>query len=442
MLKKLISLCAAVALIISCAGCAKTNVKTTSAVSQASTTLKIAYNSSKYGDAWIQALADSFKKQNGGVNIELAGDAQLDSKIGYTLLAGSQNADIVFASKTNWQLWAKSDYMANLSAVYSAPTVGGETFSSKVRSDMLGACKYGGAYYIVPWGDGVAGLIYNKKLFEKNGWAIPGTMKQLMQLIDEIKSAHYTPFSWSGTDSGCWDSAVTDWWLQYEGTDSIAQYLKLSAPEVYQQMGRVKALKAFQAVATNPLNSVDNPTGIDVKKAVDLFYSGNVAMMPGGYLPLLETKYKAPGGFSMAMMKLPSIISSKQTDVSATLAGDFAFIPSGSKNSELAEKFLVYLAGDDALDIFTQKTGCPAPYNYNPDAVKGLDTLALSEAELWNASKKYYMYSDNPKYYNNFLDWPGSGSPLMQIFLGTLTPQQAVDQNYEYAKTNWDSPKK
>ena len=128
LLKKLISLCAAVALIISCTGCAKTSVQTTSAASQASTTLKIVYNSSKYGDAWIQALADGFKKQNSGVNIVLTGDTQLDSKIGYTLLAGSQNADIVFASKTNWQLWAKSGYMTDIDAVYSAPTVGGETF--------------------------------------------------------------------------------------------------------------------------------------------------------------------------------------------------------------------------------------------------------------------------------------------------------------------------
>lgn len=441
MLKKLISLCAAAALAISCAGCTKTETAVTSSVSKPSVTIKIAYNSSKYGDAWIQSAANDFKKFNNEVSVQLAGDSQLDSKVGYSLLAGSQDADIVFVSKTNWQLWAKSGYMTNLGALYSAATAGGETFSSKVRSDMLGACKYSGAYYIAPWGDGVTGLIYNKKLFEKNNWSVPTTVKQLIQLIDVIKSAHYTPFSWSGQDDGCWDDIVNDWWIQYEGADSIAQYLKLGSPEVYKQTGRVKALKAFQGVAANPLNSVSNPTGIDAKKAADSFYSGNVAMMPGGYLSMLETKYKAPSGFSMAMMKLPTVIDSKQTDLSATLAGGFAFIPSTSKNKDMAEKFLLFLASDDELAAFTQKTGCPAPYNYDPTTVKSLDTLAQSEAELWYAAKKYYMYSDNPKYYNDYLDWPGTGSPLMRIFLGTLTPQQAVDQNYEYAKANWSTSK-
>ncbi|MDR3643923.1 MAG: hypothetical protein P4M02_02475, partial [Clostridia bacterium] len=89
------------------------------------------------------------------------------------------------------------------------------------------------------------------------------------------------------------------------------------------------------------------------------------------------------------------------------------------------------------LALFTQSTGSPAPFTYQADLTPGLDSLALSEAQLWQGSDKVYMYSENPIYYDEFLDWPSGGSPLMQIYAGSENAQQAYEDNYNYAVGNW-----
>lgn len=434
--KKLLSLSLAAAMIFGAAGCSAKNEN-----KKPVQTLKITYYNGKYGDEWIKALTADFKKKNKDINVVLTGDNLIDSKIGYSLMSGAEQPDLIFVSKTNWQIWADSGYMENLNGLYTTVVDGGKTFADKLQPDLTGYSRYQGNYRIVPWGDGVAGIIYNKKMFEQNGWAVPTTTAKLSQLIDTIKNDHIIPFAWSGQNGGYWDNAVTDWWMQYEGADNISTYLKMASPEVYKQSGRLTALKTFQSIVTISPNSIDNPTGIDAQKAIDEFYKGNAAMMPGGYLTLMETKNKVPSGFGISIMKLPAISDAKQPNVSNTLAGDFAFVPSKAKNGGIAKKFLLYMASDSALSLFSQKTGVPAPFVYDMTSVKGMDALAKSEAELWQSTEKCYMYSDNPNYYNRFLDWPFEGSPLMEIYSGRQTAQQALDRNYEYVQSHWNSPR-
>lgn len=434
MLRRTAAICIAAALLLCACGHSTGSVLP----KPAAQTLRITYSSGKYGDEWIKSLADDYMSLHRDVNIVLTGDSQLDSKVGYTLVAGTQKADIIFMSKTNWQTWAVKGYMTPLDSLYSSKVYGNVSFSSRLRKELAPECRCGSANYVVPWGDGAAGIIYNKKLFDTNGWQVPTTVSELASLEIEMRAAQCIPFSWSAKDSSFLDDMVKDWWLQYEGRSGMDTYLALGSPEVYRQEGRLAALKAFQSLFSSQFNSVDSPATVDSKKAADIFYGGSAAMMPGGYLPMLETKYKPPAGFTAAVMSLPAVSGAKQANLSATFAGGFAFVPSSSANNVLAEDFLLYTATDRAIAIFSNKTGCPAPYNYSMSSVIGLDSLARSEAEVWRATDKYIMHSDNPKYYSEFSDWPYNGSPVMRIFYGTVTPKQAVDSNYEYVKTHWN----
>jgi N-acetylglucosamine transport system substrate-binding protein len=400
-------------------------------------TLRISYYSGKYGDAWIKSLAAAFTKLNPGARVTLDGDPKLDSKMGFILESGNDEPDIAFVSQTNWQSWADEGYITDLTGLFNGEASGGKKFSDMLQPGIRDYCKYEGKDMIVPWGDKVSGLIYNKEMFEHYNWAIPSTTAELGSLIDEIKTAGVAPFAWSGQNMGYWDEAVIGWWAQIEGVSGMKSYLKMASPQVYYQQGRLAGLNEYQQIITSPSNSIGNPAGTDADKAISEFYAGKAAMMPGGYITLMETKDKPPSGFDAAMIQLPAAEGAIQGDISCVRAGDFAFIPSKAKNRALAENFLAFMASGQALSIFTRQTGEPAPFIYDAASVKGLDSLGLSEAHLWQDDLKVYMYSANPVYYNEFFDWPYNGSPLMQIYSGSLTASAAFNENAEFAAANW-----
>ena len=431
--KKLLSILLAAALIPGFSACSLTSGKNVAPQEE----LKISYYNVKYGDNWIKSLTEAYKKQHPNVKITLIGDSHLNSSIVYSLMSGTDEPDIAFVSQTNWELWANDGYLTDLTGLYNTVTDDGKSFKDKLQPDLADYGEYKGVYRVVPWGDGVAGLIYNKKMFDQNGWNVPTTVNELDSLMDNIKYINIAPFAWSGADMGYWGSAVNGWWTQYEGVAGMQDYLKMDKPDVYNQSGRLAALVAFQNVIKDPHNSIEDPEKIDAKTAISNFYSGKAAMMPGGYLTLMETKYKPPKDFKMLMMRLPAVAGAKQPYTCGALAGNFAFIPSNAKNVKLAKDFLIFMASDKALSLFTQDTGSPAPFTYEAELTPGLDDLALSEAKLWRDSGKVYMYSKNPVYYNDFLDWPCGGSPLMQIYAGSETAQQAFERNYSYAMANW-----
>ena len=436
MLKSIFTLMLTVALGFSLSACtrgAEIIKKTTT-----KTTLNISYYNVKYGNDWINDIVTEFKKSNPEIIVNLSGDAQLNNKLSL-LLGAQQTPDIIFASQTNWRYYAANGYLANLNGLYSTVIDNNKHFSEKIQPGFLNNFSYNGSYWVVPWGDGVTGLIYNSSLFKSNNWEVPTTVAELKVLITQMKAKNIQPFSWGGNDLDGWNDIVTGWWVQYEGENAIKDYLQMQGPQVYGQIGRLKGLETFNDLVCDVTNSIDNPLSADDNRVFSEFYSGKAAMLPGSYIYKTMTSNKPPVDFEMKMMRLPAIDGAKQADLDVSTSGDFAAIPAGAKNEKNAEKLIAFMSKDDMLSLFTLKTGSTRPFVYNAVGTKGLTGLTASAAELWQNDKKIYMYSLNPVYYSQFFDWPLSGSPLIQILSGNETAQSAFDKNVEYAQNNWDN---
>jgi len=349
--------------------------------------------------------------------------------------------DVAFVLRTGWQRWAIKGYLADLSDIYATEIDNGKTLKDKLQP---GIAEYGniqGKYWIVPWADGATGLVYNAQMFEDNGWSVPTTMKELDELLPEIKAKGIAPFAWGGKVMSYWDFPVVGWWAQYEGTEGMESYKKMEGPEAYGQEGRLKALEEFERLLGDESNSIEGAAAMDHIQSQMAFLQGKAAMIPNGGWLETEMRNSTPEGFRMKMMQLPAIDGAKETKVNNTMGGDFAIVPAKAKNAELGKEFLKFLSSDDMLKLFTEKSGSVRPFVYDAASVPGLSEFSKSVIDIWQNSENLYLYSENPVYYSKFYDWPLAGAPYMMIYQGDETAQSAFEGNLSYAEENWDAVK-
>lgn len=62
----------------------------------------------------------------------------------------------------------------------------GEAFTDNYNGSALEACQIGGKLYYLPGPSSLYGIVYDKTLFEKNGWKVPESRDQFLSLVKTI----------------------------------------------------------------------------------------------------------------------------------------------------------------------------------------------------------------------------------------------------------------
>lgn len=436
-LRKFSAITVLLAFLVTLTGCHKRPEKVQQK-KQEEPALTIAYDNSKYGDAWIKAISDDFSKEK-NIKVKLVADSKLNQKAAAQLKSGKNVPDIMFLSATNWQSWASMGYLCDLSGLYDKKVGYNETLKQKIKADYLRFCSCSGKYYIVPWDDGVTGFIYNKTMFAENNWSIPKTMKDFYALLGQIKAKGIIPIAWSGSEISDWNYAVRTWWAQSEGHDGMTSYLALPSPEAYMQQGRITALENFRNIACDVTNNIPDVLNIDANKAEKQFFSSKAAMLLGG--SWIETKAAGniPNGFELGIMQFPAVDNAKEPEINVSDTGGFAVIPSKSTHKDAAKEFLLYSSTDSMLKLYSKTTSSPRPFNYEISDYDGLSNFGQDVFNIWKKNNNLYMLSNNPMYYGKFGDWPSADPPLLQIYSGQELPKKVVEDTYNYVKSNWNS---
>ena len=68
-------------------------------------------------------------------------------------------------------------------------------FVNNYSTFMLNSLDVDGGMYLVPSGYTVAGMYYNRTIMQENGWQVPGSFEELMDLVPQIEAAGYQPFA-------------------------------------------------------------------------------------------------------------------------------------------------------------------------------------------------------------------------------------------------------
>jgi N-acetylglucosamine transport system substrate-binding protein len=363
------------------------------------------------------------------------------------LNSGKNLPDLFFILSTNWQPWAAKGMLEPLDDIYEETIYNGSTVRDMIVEGARDFGKVNDHYWVLPWTLGPAGIIYNKGMFEQYGWEIPTTFTELVQLCEDIKTDTantVAPFAWSGQTAGYWDMLVFQWWAQTEGEDGWKEFWRFESPEVFNQNGRLQALKAFEQLICGEggvaINSIEGAASKEFMAAQMSFVKGEAAMMVNGSWIESEMQSQTPENFEMRLMPTPVIEGAADPDIAYVTMGDFAGIPAGSTKKEAAKKFLKYTCTKEANDIFVQTADGLRPFTYPSEEVEGVSDFLKDVIEQYKACTPAFMTSNNVMYYQNNLNaWPGYGTPYGKMVQEEDSAEDVMAAIYEHVSSNWEA---
>ena len=218
----------------------------------------------------------------------------------------------------------------------------------------LDGFKKDGKLYGLPRNTDIAVFYYNQKLFEDNGWKVPATYEEMLELAGTIKDAGYVPCAMDGGDG--WPVAIylTDLMVRVNGdcrqviSDAIANQ-DFSDP-VYTKATQLLIDAVDAGLFQNGFDSQDYGT------AMNLFTNGQAAMFYMGSWEAsmaLNQDIAEEIRTNIRAFTMPVVEGgvAKQTDISAWNGGGYA-VSASSEVKEEAIKFLNYMYKPDKLSKY------------------------------------------------------------------------------------------
>ena len=427
-----------------------------------------------YGTEWIDTVAKQYEAKT-GVKVVWTADQSILERMDSEL--ESPASDIYMSHDIRWQEYAEGGQLEQLDDLYASEVEGtGKTFKERLCQGAEEVSKLeDGHYYKVCYTQGAGGLVYNKTMFEANGWEVPTTYTQLKELCQTIVNAHIqteelndiVPIAWSGADREYyWDYIVFEWWAQLGGAEAINKYKAYMGDDGKYSTGYqvynpatnhkefVQAYKLWhELIAQNASFSNNKPQSTKLVQANSLFASGQAAMIP--YAQWAKYEIQKNSGinfdFDIAMMKTPKVEGAKGDFNYNVGFGDSMIIPANIPESskETAKDFLRYLAGKEACKTFVDKArGAFLAFDYSIVDLEELlnDTYIASIYNKLTTCTNINVCSMNPVAYINsasIMPWIGNEYYYTKAF---AEPAKADYQStavgnalYSKAQNGWAS---
>ena len=196
-----------------------------------------------------------------------------------------------------------------------------------------------GKVYLAPFNASPMGLVYNKTLFEENGWELPETWDEFFALGDKAKEKGIALFTYAGIHPGYMESLLWPAIASAAGIDTttdISNYVEgsFSSPEVMEVLANIQKIAAdgYLMEGTVALNHTQSQTDIRflyTEESVKLF-----AEKAGGIYALKNATewskdYVTEGVYSM----------NDVYNMGDSMVFGFAALPEGSKVTPRDEVF-------------------------------------------------------------------------------------------------------
>lgn len=359
----------------------------------------------------------------------------------------------VYEGKTTINGVAYENVYADLTDVFNTEIEGeGILYKDKFFDNYEEYYNMDGKYYFTSWASGAMGIIVNMDVWTKAGMTdFPRTTDELFEMMDTLKGKKVIPFIYSASDE-YWTSIANLWMTQYEGTERMAQIYqgydadgnryteKLADFQGYYEMLRFyeRLLDKDNKYMHTASNDVDftNMQGMFLQGAAAMCANGdwlenemklnyqnaNIKYMKAPIISALADRLSfAEAADKDAKLRelidyvdanatgyankpawateadIDKVRDARSVEVTAG-AGHDAFIPCYSNNIELAKKFLLYCATDEAMAIYRSATGgCDMPFYWtNEPSSEGYSTFRQSVNEVISRSK-IWVQSDKDK---------------------------------------------
>ncbi|WP_409344280.1 ABC transporter substrate-binding protein [Paenibacillus sp. MBLB4367] len=334
--------------------------------------LKVGFSETGMGREWFDYAMDSFKKKFPNVSFEVVYSPKIADITGTkisanndsdmfdlfsTVLPGGNAAQIplVESGKVEPQeeLWNHKVYDGNGKTVKDLAIAG----------EFEGAPRILGKTYALPNAGTTAGLFFNKKLFEKNGWnQNPKTWDEFVKLCETIKAAGIIPITTPGMVPDYIGHAFGPWKLfelaEINGNlkrfeDDFRNFRnEYTSPESIERWNRIYELgkKGYFPEGLAALNDTQSEMQV---------LQGKAAMVSTGAWVQNAMKDSTPADFKWGFMAVP--MGDKPDSVKyirgSVSNGMFIWSAKPELNKKWAKEFIVWLWNLDVQTVIADKGG-------------------------------------------------------------------------------------
>ena len=203
--------------------------------------------------------------------------------------------------------------------------------------------------YALPYAANAAGILYNKDMFEQNGWEIPETWSEFIALCEEIKK--------SGTDPLY--LGYKDTWACLAPWNALAVGLAPSDVCSSVNAGRTTFAAEYAEVADKIKVLLDyaepNPNAYSYNDACTAFARGQSAMYPIGSYAVPQILSLNPD-MNIDSFTFPANENEQDNVLNSGIDLHFS-VMKGTKNKEAVYEVLRFLFDDETVQIYLDDQG-------------------------------------------------------------------------------------
>lgn len=203
--------------------------------------------------------------------------------------------------------------------------------------------------YALPYAANVAGVLYNKEMFQKYGWEIPETWEEFMTLCNEIQSCGIQPLYFGFKDTwAClapWNALAVG--LADSDICSQVNREETTFKEAYRETAeKIKALLPY---------AEDNPYAYSYNDACTAFARGESAMYPIGSYAIPQIKSVNPD-MKIDSFVFPANDSEKENVLNSGIDLQFC-VMKNTEQKEAVYEVLRFLYEDEVIQIYLEDQG-------------------------------------------------------------------------------------
>lgn len=243
------------------------------------------------------------------LKVETVPQTSLDQKL--QLLAGQDALPVQFAAGNApalTQQLAKSGKVADLEKELKSLGVLDQLELTAVSTIKA---LYGGKLQVLPYEYNIEGIFYNKKLFQENAIAIPGTWDELVAAAAKLDAKNVQPFSASGQQGWPITRLLSTYLYRSLGPDALQKVAdgkaKLTDPEYVKAAEEIAGL-GKKGYFGKGVGSIDYDTAMNqfLNGKAAMFYMGNWALAN-----ISDEKQNKVGAENVGFMPFPAVSGGK-----------------------------------------------------------------------------------------------------------------------------------
>lgn len=417
------------------------------------TQLYVGYFEGGYYDvhwkSWEKLYNETYPDEK--IELLLEGDPTYGSAIENLLMTG--DTPDIMTSPMNWRKFAAKGWLEPLGDVVTNNFNETMSIENAINDEISSQIKFKNEYFAFPFSEFMTGFAVNKGFFDEQGWDLPVTMDDMIDIIDKIAGLPENhdantendiyPFSWSGREAQYyWNYILNSWWANYGGIAEIKTFKNMESPEVYSTEAKTKAVEALLTLiggSGSPKNCVPGAIGLDNTESQMMFISGKALMCPNASWLEVEMLQNTPEGFEMVLIAPPSIGGANEQNLYGHV-DEWLIIPQSAQNKELAKKFVSFIFSEKGLLDFFKNTNTTSTFkvDYNKIEKSSLTEWGKSVLELRFKKNIFYSESNSPLMYMGFASFWQS-KQITEMVTEGKSAASIIKYDYDQVSSSWDS---